>query len=307
MEQGQQRDPREGKDLFVPDRYPAGMETRELRYFVAVAEEMHFGRAAQRLGMAQPPLSRAIQRLERRLGVDLLVRTSRRVGLTAAGEVLLAEARAALERVAAAERRTRRAGQRGLAVVLKPSGDGGLLADVLSAYEADPDAVPAEMVMCGMGEQAGLLREGRGDVALLHVTQRTDLAGLDSHELLVERQVAVLPTGHPLAARAALRLADLAGEPVVRSGDELPVRDGAQLVQLVALGRVVAVLPESVRPRLGRDLAAVPVLDAPTVALHVAWPAASTSRAVAAFVRAAAAVAERHAAPNASATARLSS
>jgi DNA-binding transcriptional LysR family regulator len=283
------------------------METRELRYFVAVAEELHFGRAAERLGMAQPPLSRAIQRLERRLGVDLLDRTSRRVGLTAAGEVLLAEARAALERVAAAERRTRRAGQRGLAVVVKPSGDGGLLAGVLAAYEADPDAVPAEMLMCGMGEQAGLLRAGRGDVALLHVTQRTDLAGLDSHELLVERQVAVLPTGHPLAARAALRLADLAGEPAVRSGDELPVRDGAQLVQLVALGRVVAVLPESVGPRLGRDLAAVPVLDAPTVALHVVWPAASTSRAVAAFVRAAVAVADRHAAPNASATARLSS
>ncbi|TWF79988.1 hypothetical protein FHX44_115925 [Pseudonocardia hierapolitana] len=128
-----------------------------------------------------------------------------------------------------------------------------------------------------------------------------------SDELLVERQVAVLPTGHPLAARAALRLADLAEEQVVRSGDELRVRDGAQLVQLVAPGRVVAVLPESVRPRLGRDMAAVPVLDAPTVALHVAWPAAGTSRAVAAFVRVAAAVAYRHTAPNASATARLSS
>lgn len=85
------------------------------------------------------------------------------------------------------------------------------------------------------------------------------------------------------------------------------MRDGGQLVQLVALGRVVAVLPGSVRARLGRDLAAVPVLDAPTVALHVAWPAASTSRAAAAFVRAALAVADRHAAPNACATARLSS
>jgi DNA-binding transcriptional LysR family regulator len=283
------------------------METRELRYFVAVAEELHFGRAAERLGMAQPPLSRAIQRLERRLGVDLLVRTSRHVALTAAGQVLLAEARAALERVAAAERRTRRAGQRGLVVVVKPSGDGGLLPEVLAAYEADPDAEPAQMLMCGMGEQAGLLRDGRGDVTLLHVTPRTDLSGLDSHELLAEGQVAVLPAGHPLAARGALRLADLADEQVVRSGEELPVRDGGQLVQLVALGRVVAVLPESVRPRLGRDLTTVPVLDAPAVGLRVAWPEGSTSRAVAAFVRAATAVAARHTAPNACATARLSS
>jgi DNA-binding transcriptional LysR family regulator len=307
MGQEQQGDPRERKDLFVADRYPAGMETRELRYFVAVAEELHFGRAAQRLGMAQPPLSRAIQRLERRLGVDLLTRASRRVALTPAGEVLLAEARVALERVDAAERRARRAGQRGLVVVVKPGGDGGLLAEVLAAYAADPDAVPAEILMCGMGEQAGMLRDGRGDVALLHVTQRTDLSGLDSQELCIERQVAVLPATHPLATRAALRLADLSGEQIVRSGDELPVPDGGQLVQLVAIGRVVAVLPESVGPRLGSDLAAVPVLDAPAVALHVVWPEGSTSRAVAAFVRAATAVADRHAAPNALATARLSS
>ncbi|MCZ4509315.1 LysR family transcriptional regulator, partial [Streptomyces sp. ActVer] len=73
------------------------LETRELRYFVAVAEELHFGRAAERLGMAQPPLSRAIQQLERRLGVCLLERNRRGVSLTDAGEVLLHEGRAALD------------------------------------------------------------------------------------------------------------------------------------------------------------------------------------------------------------------
>jgi DNA-binding transcriptional LysR family regulator len=94
------------------------VETRELRYFVAVAQELHFGRAAQRLGITQPPLSRAIRQLERRLGVGLLVRTSRHVALTEAGEVLLHEGIRALEAVAAATRRAQRAGRRAPGPVL---------------------------------------------------------------------------------------------------------------------------------------------------------------------------------------------
>jgi DNA-binding transcriptional LysR family regulator len=86
------------------------LEVRQLRYFVAVAEELHFGRAAGRLGMAQPPLSRAIRDLERQLGVTLLERTTRQVRLTAAGEVLLRDARTALDAVTAAARRAREAG-----------------------------------------------------------------------------------------------------------------------------------------------------------------------------------------------------
>ncbi|MEU8235440.1 LysR family transcriptional regulator [Actinoplanes sp. NPDC048967] len=81
------------------------LETRELRYFVTVAEELHFSRAAERLGIAQPPLSRAIQQLERRLGVTLLDRNRRGVTLTGAGQVLLDEARAILDSAEAAARR----------------------------------------------------------------------------------------------------------------------------------------------------------------------------------------------------------
>lgn len=114
------------------------LEVRQLRYFVAVAEELHFGRAAERLGMAQPPLSRAIRGLERQLGVPLLERTTRQVRLTAAGEILLRDARAVLEGVAAAARRTREAGRpsRRLRVALKADVDGGLLPQILDAYGA---------------------------------------------------------------------------------------------------------------------------------------------------------------------------
>ncbi|GAA1863382.1 LysR family transcriptional regulator [Actinomadura bangladeshensis] len=273
------------------------VETRELTYFLAVARELHFGRAAERLGIAQPPLSRAIGRLERRLGVTLLERTSRRVALTPAGETLLAEGAAALDAVAAAVRRTRRAGGAGprLVLAMKPGGDGGgLLPAVLAAYERTPDAVPVEMLL-GYGADRAL-RDGRADAALLY-TPRQDVTGLAVQELLEEPQVAVLPRGHRLAGRAELTLADLDGDdvPSARYGYGLGaaprIGDGGQLMQLIALGRAVAVLPASMRGLLRDDLAAVPVLDAAPSTLVLAWPEASRSPALAAFVRAASAAA----------------
>ena len=160
------------------------METRELRYFVAVAEELHFGRAADRLGIAQPPLSRAIAQLERRLGVALFERTSRSVALTGAGEVLLAEGRAALDAVDAADRRTRRAGRdtESLVLVTKAGAAGEILPKLLDAYAAEPGAVPVDVVLCRPGEQERLLRDGRADVALLHRPFDSTI-GLDCEEL----------------------------------------------------------------------------------------------------------------------------
>jgi DNA-binding transcriptional LysR family regulator len=154
------------------------VETRELRYFVTVAEELHFGRAAERLGIAQPPLSRAIRRLAHRMGVTLLERTSRSARLTAAGEVLLAEGRAALQAVAAATRRTQRAGrpQQRLILVVKPGSDAGMLPRILAEYESRPDALPVEFVFT-IRERSAMLRDGRADVGLLHSPQN-DLRGL---------------------------------------------------------------------------------------------------------------------------------
>ena len=141
------------------------LETRQLRYFVAVAEERHFGRAAERLGMAQPPLSRAIRDLERQLGVQLLIRTTRQVTLTSAGETLLADARVALDAVAAAEHRARHAGRpvRTLRLALKADHDAGLLPKIMDAYRT----LPVELLLGGHGEQVPALRDGRADVALL--------------------------------------------------------------------------------------------------------------------------------------------
>ena len=278
-----------------------GVETRELRYFVAVAEELHFGKAAQRLGIAQPPLSRAIRQLERRLGAALLERTSRAVALTEAGSVLLREARAALDAVEAAEQRTRRAalaahGQAGVVLATKAGASGDLLAKLLDAYAAEPGAVTVDLLLCGVGEQERMLRDGRADVALLHLPFDST-AGFDTEELQTESQVVVVPAGHALTAGDRVRMTDvteLADLPLARwrgrdgrypQGPGPEVRDQAQLYQLVALGRACCVVPESVRSQLREDLAAVPVPDAPPVTTVIAWPPHSRSRAVAGLVQ----------------------
>ncbi|MEO9325329.1 LysR family transcriptional regulator [Nocardioides sp. C4-1] len=277
------------------------METRELRYVVAVAEERHFGRAAERLGIAQPPLSRAIAQVERRLGAELFVRTPRGVELTDAGAVLLVEGRAALDAVAAAERRTRRAagvdGAPSLVLVSKAGASSEVVAKLLDAYAAEPGAVDVDVVLCGPAQQEPMLRDGRADVAILH-QPFDDTAGFDLEVLVTDTaQVCVLPAGHPYAARKSLTVAEVAeipGLPLPRwprrdgsfpSGRGVEVRDHTQLLQMVALGRAVVVLPDSVRTDLHEGHATVPVVDAPTVTTVLAWPPHSRSLAVAGLVR----------------------
>jgi DNA-binding transcriptional LysR family regulator len=279
------------------------LETRELRYFLAVAEELHFGRAAERLGMAQPPLSRAIQQLERRLGVSLLERNRRGVSLTRAGEVLLHEGRAALDAATAAVRRTRRAGdpdgpdghRNRLVLAVKAGSSHELLHKLLDAYAAEPDAAEVEVLPSGTCEQGDMLRDGRADAALMH-TPFNSLAGFDSEELLTEGQIAILPAEHPLAARRTLSMADVVDIPdlplarwsrdgVFPPGPGPEIHDQTQLAQLIALGRTVAIFPDSARSWLWAEHAAVPLTDAPPVVTHIAWPAHSRSLALAGLIR----------------------
>lgn len=277
------------------------LETRELRYFVTVAEELHFSRAAERLGIAQPPLSRAIQQLERRLGVTLLERNRRGVTLTGAGQVLLDEARAILDSAAAAARRTRRAATftGRLTLATKAGANHELLRKLLDAHAAEPGAAEIEVLLCGLGDQARMLRDGRADVALM---QRPfdALAGFDTEDLLTEQQVAILPAEHPLAARTSLTMADIGAVPdlplarwprqdgTYEPGPGPEIHDQSQLAQLIALGHTAAVLCASSRSWLWSAHAAVHLTDAPHVTTVLAWPAHSRSRAVAGLVRTAA-------------------
>ncbi|MCP2340606.1 LysR family transcriptional regulator [Actinomadura rupiterrae] len=290
------------------------LEVRQLRYFVAVAEELHFGRAAGRLGMAQPPLSRAIRELERQLGVQLLERTTRSVALTRAGETLLRDARTVLEAVGAADRRARHAGRPSarLRLALKADNDGGMLSEILAAYQREDASLPVELIWGGRDEQAQALRDGRADVGLL--LNPFDDRGLDFEPLRTEPRIAVLAADDPLAGRASLKLADLAGRllpdgsPVVpgekptafaqsrlqavRRGliaePRPPVSDLSQLFRLVELGCVVCLLPAWVTRAYPRaELVHIPVEDAEPAVLSVGWPRDARSPATAAFVRAA--------------------
>ncbi|MEU2014022.1 LysR family transcriptional regulator [Nocardia sp. NPDC019302] len=264
------------------------LETRELAYFLATADELHFGRAAGRLGIAQPALSKTIQRLERRLGVSLFERTSRVVELTAAGRVLAREARTVLDAVSAAAARTQRAGTRDprLILAVKPGGDAGLLPAILAAYEREPDVPPVEVVFSG--DRVGMLLAGKADAALLY-TPPDDVRGLDTETLLSDPPVAVLPISHPLAHRADLRMADLAGENLHKYPTDVnAIRSISELMHLIALRRTVAVLPESLTTPLREDLTTVAMTDVPPSVLLLAWPAHSTSQSVAALTRAAA-------------------
>ncbi|GAA5135637.1 LysR family transcriptional regulator [Pseudonocardia adelaidensis] len=275
------------------------MESRPLRYFVAVAEELNFARAAERLGISAPPLSRAIRKLETELGVALFERSTHSVTLTAAGAELLAEARIALDALQAAQRRAQRAGSADpkLVLAIKADGHAGMLDAILARYEADPAARPVAIRLCEWGEQPQLLRRGEADVALVH--EPFDRTGLDAEPLIAEPRIAALPATHPLAARETVTLAQLglAAEPVhptafrrhlTPAARAHRVRDLSQVLTLVELGELIQVLPESVAARYSRPgIAYRPVPDAPPLTLAIAWPQQSRSRATAALVRAA--------------------
>jgi DNA-binding transcriptional LysR family regulator len=281
-------------------------EIRELRYFRAVAEDLNITRAAERLGIAQPPLSRAMQRLEHRLGVPLFDRSGPRLALTEAGETLLKESSLVFDALDSAVRRTQRAGlsSRALVVTAKPGVATELLHHLVAELRQSDELPGIQIVVSGFGEQADMVRDGRADVAL--VSRPFDDHGLETELLYTEPRVAALPVDHHLAASETLDSAALAGIPAPRwSGaneadhnywsarpddpvDGPIVQDSAQLLEVVAFGQAIALVPSSMAARNVRpDVVYRPVSDAEPYRMLVVWPAGSRSAEIARFVEAA--------------------
>jgi DNA-binding transcriptional LysR family regulator len=272
------------------------LELRHLRYFVAVAEELHFGRAAQRLHMAQPPLSQQIRSLEREVGVPLLERTHRRVRLTAAGAAFYDEARSILDHVKLAVQLAQRAGHGEigrLAIGFVGSAMYGLLPDIVRVYRSRYPDVELSLTEAPTVEQVTAIREGRIDVGFVR-TSVTDSA-LRCETLLAEPLVVALPQDHARAGAPSVALRHLAEEPFVIFPRQLGhgfydvilaaclqagfqpriVQEAIQMqtiVSLVAAGIGIALVPQSMENAARRGVAYV-ALDAPApeVELAAVW------------------------------------
>jgi DNA-binding transcriptional LysR family regulator len=196
----------------------AVMELRHLRYFHAVAEELHFGRAAMRLNISQPPLSRQIHQLEVELGVVLFDRKPTGIVLTAPGQILLEGTRELLMQLDRVCRQAQRAakGEVGkLTVGVRETAMyNGVLPAILHAYRDEFKNVELEIMPLASVEQIEALRIGQLDVGFVH-NSYADQHNMQSEEVYVDNIVLALHSANPLARRRRLRLSDLSGEPLI--------------------------------------------------------------------------------------------
>ncbi len=195
------------------------LDMRKLRYFVAVAEELNFGRAAQRLHIAQPVLSRQIRSFEDELGVQLFVRDSRGTELTPAGTQLLDDARFMLHESKALQERLIRAAAPTVTVTVGVMP--GLLATAaVRKFEAAQSSCRARVTQVGWADQVDVVM--RGDVDVVYAREPIDHHGLGTAALLEEPRVALLPSGDPLASQSSVRLADLASRTLLQDPNTVP-------------------------------------------------------------------------------------
>jgi DNA-binding transcriptional LysR family regulator len=273
----------------------ADVDLRKLRYFVAVAEQLHFGRAAQALHIAQPVLSRQIRALEDELKAQLFVRDKRATELTPAGRQLLADAGPLLANADALRRRVARAarGPGSFTIGFMP----GLI--VTEAVRALADLHPqltVNVLRTGWDDQTEVIRDGRVDVSYIRLP--ADLSGLQVRALLAEPRVAALPAGHRLAGKDTITIADLADEHLLQDPGAVPEwrdiaaemrtrrRRGAPVfrtveekLEHVAAGHGIVVLPLSTAVFYTRPgIAYSHVSDIPPNQVCLAWDATRRSR-----------------------------
>jgi DNA-binding transcriptional LysR family regulator len=230
----------------------AELDLRKLRYFLAVAHHLNFGRAAGELRLAQPALSRAIQALETDLRVPLFERDHHRVTLTPAGAALVREAETLLARAAAARRRVQAAGRASgasLTIAFRP---GIIITDVVQQFTREHPEVAVNAIRIEWDEQQAAIADGRADIAWI----RAPIAGGDLiiTPLFDDPEMIALPAAHPLAGRDTVSVGDLAGEPMLRY-DAAPeheagrpsarrgIRTMEEKLEAVALGHGLALVP----------------------------------------------------------------
>jgi DNA-binding transcriptional LysR family regulator len=286
------------------------MDLRQLRYFVAVAEERHYGRAAQRLHMSQPPLSMQIKALERELGIELLERTSRRVALTDAGRALLERAKTILGAVEEAREIARGAeqGTQGrLEVGFISSATLSLLPPSIRLFRERFGGVELELKELTSAQQIDALYEGGIRVGLVRLPLRAP--GIRFEPVLEERLVVALPSGHALEDLDRVSLETIVDLPLIFFTRQLIPGFHAQIVELfqrvdafpkvaqhavhlqtivglVASGVGIAILPSSAR-RVSREGVVYRALDVPdaTSWMGLAWVEGDESKLVRNFVR----------------------
>ena len=296
------------------------MELRHLRYFLALADELHFGRAAQRLAISQPPLTVAIQQLEAEVGAPLFMRNSRGVQLTAAGLALMPAAQTALDQAAQAldVARDAASGQVGRLHI----GFAGTvlyrgLPQMLRRFQAEHPRLALNLRELSSSEQLVELLHGRLDVGFAHVPRAPD--GLAEQLVSSQPFVACVPQGHPLAAERAVPLAALAGEALAIVSREVSpdyharilaacqaagfapqplheLRHWLSVVSLVAQGLAVALVPEALRQSGLAGAVFVPVTDPhgalPRYETRCLWRPAPDQPALGLFLQAVHSVAE---------------
>lgn len=286
-----------------------GIDLRQLRYFVCLAEELHFGRAAERLGIAQAPLSLQIRAMEDRLGVMLFHRTTRRTRLTAAGDTLLRHARSLLDGMDRAVAQTRAmAGETTgrITVAGVNLAMTHVIPPIVAEFRRKWPAVIVDLAHIGTSEQLRQLESGEINVAFIRPTERPAHAQVET--LMREGFVAALPKGHRLTAKAEVSLQDLAQEPLIgyapiigasyatflmnefrRAGLHLRIVQESThttgVASHVASGLGVAVMPEWITNIRSPYLEFRPVPELPRmIELVAAWPAGESSPVVLDFI-----------------------
>lgn len=266
------------------------LDLRKLRYFVAVAEELHFGRAAERLHIAQPVLSRQIRSLEDELGAEVFNRNRRGTLLTPAGEQLLEDAVPLLASAQALIRRVKSAaqGSQTLTIGLMP---GITVTPAMVAFTAHYPNVNVRLLRTTWDDQVEVLLDGRADLGIVRLP--IDQHGLQVRPLFEEPRIVLLPVGHPLADRKSVAITDLASEHLLQDPNVVPEwRDVAlelrdkhrpevpaihqveEKLELVAAGAGICVIPLSTANFYTRpDVIALRVDDIGPSEVALAWAA----------------------------------